>query len=40
MTMAAVTSSSEAGAAVPMSDSTGRWVWMDSPQFPVQIPPK
>ncbi len=35
-----MTSSSVAGATVPMSDSTGRWVWMEVPQFPVTIPPK
>ena len=35
-----MTSSSVAGAAVPMSESTGRWVWMDVPQFPLRIPAK
>ena len=40
MISAAVTSSSEAGAAVPMSDSTGWWVCTDSPQFPLSTPPK
>ena len=40
MMSAAVTSSSEAGAAVPRSDRTGRWVWIDRPQFPVRMPPK
>ena len=40
MISAAVTSSSEAGAAVPMSDSTGWWVCTDSPQFPLRMPPK
>ena len=40
MISAAVTSSSEAGAAVPMSDRTGWWVWMDRPQLPDRMPPK
>ena len=40
MTSAAMTSSSVAGAAVPMSDSTGWWVWMEVPQFPVTMPAK
>ncbi len=40
MISAAVTSSIEAGAACPMSDSTGRWVWIDTPQLPVRMPPK
>ena len=40
MTSAAMTSSSVAGAAVPMSESTGRWVWIEVPQFPVTIPAK
>ena len=40
MISAAITSSIEAGAAVLRSDSTGLWVWMDTPQFPVAIPPK
>ena len=40
MIMAAVTSSIEAGAACPMSDSTGRWVWIATPQLPVRMPPK
>ncbi len=35
-----MTSSSEAGAAVRMSDSTDRWVWMETPQFPRAIPPR
>ena len=40
MISAAVTSSIEAGAASPMSDRTGRWVWIDTPQLPVRMPPK
>ena len=40
MTSAAMTSSRVAGAAVPMSESTGRWVWIEIPQFPVTIPAK
>ena len=40
MIMAAMTSSSEAGAATARSDSTGRWVWIEMPQFPVRMPPK
>src|ERR1700749_685104 len=40
MTSAAMTSSSVAGAAVPMSESTGRWVWIEVPQFPVTVPAK
>ena len=40
MISAAITSSSEAGAAVAMLDSTDWWVWIDTPQFPLKIPAK
>ena len=40
MSIATVTSSSEAGAAAARSVRTGRWVLIDTPQFPVRMPPK
>ena len=40
MSSAAPTSSSEAGAALRRSDSTGRWVWIEVPQSPVTTPLK
>ena len=33
-----MTSSSDAGAAVSRSDSTGRWVWIETPQLPLAMP--
>ena len=40
ITSATMTSSSVAGAAVPRSDSTVWWVWIDTPQLPDRMPPK